>query len=117
MCWATGSLVLGIGVDRGGRSPRSLLPLLHFDFNPMHLRSAEVESVATLDDLMRDPDQSPNTSGSRPPRTSPRPTGLPPSSGTIPEVSSARTLSSFIPADQPEKIALIADAATCWISR
>ena len=32
----------------------ALLPRLHFDFNPIHLRSSEVESVATLVDLMRE---------------------------------------------------------------
>ena len=34
----------------------ALLPLVRFDFNPMHLRSTEAESVATLLDLMRDPE-------------------------------------------------------------
>src|SRR5262249_53371993 len=29
-----------------------LLPLLHFDFNPLHLRSSKTESVATLVDLI-----------------------------------------------------------------
>ena len=40
-------LVLGTGVARGAISA-VLLPLLHFDFNPIHLRSSKVESVATL---------------------------------------------------------------------
>ena len=35
----------------------AVLPLLHFDFNPMHMRSPNIESVATLLDLTRDPDQ------------------------------------------------------------
>src|SRR6202022_3400748 len=39
----------------------ALLPLVRFDFNPMHLRSTEAESVGTLLDLMRDPEESPNT--------------------------------------------------------
>ena len=39
----------------------ALLPWLRFDFNPIHMKSAKVESVATLLDLMSDPDQSPNT--------------------------------------------------------
>ena len=37
----------------------ALMPLLHFDFNPIHLRSAKVESVATLLDLMKNPDTTP----------------------------------------------------------
>ena len=38
-----------------------LLGGLRFDFNPLDLRSKQVESVSTLLDLMRDPDTSPNT--------------------------------------------------------
>src|SRR5208282_6426579 len=38
-----------------------LLAGLRFDFNPLDLRSKQVESVSTLLDLMRDPDTSPNT--------------------------------------------------------
>ncbi len=38
-----------------------LLKDLRFDFNPLDLRSKQVESVSTLLDLMRDPDTSPNT--------------------------------------------------------
>jgi uncharacterized protein len=102
-------LVLGMGVLAATISA-ILLPLLHFDFNPIHLRSAKVESVATLDDLMRDPDQSPNTLEVI------RPTlnaadQLAAKFRTHPEVSGARTLSSFIPDGQSDKIALIADAA------
>jgi uncharacterized protein len=102
-------LVLGMGVIAAAISAM-LVPLLHFDFNPIHLRSAKVESVATLDDLMRDPDQSPNTlEVVRPDLTAAD--QLAAKFRAHPEVSSARTLSSFIPAGQPEKIALIADAA------
>ena len=38
-----------------------LLPKLRFDFNPLNLRSAQAESVATLLDLMKSPDTTPNT--------------------------------------------------------
>src|SRR5260370_32295805 len=102
-------LVIGTGVMVAAISA-IVLPLLHFDFNPIHLRSAEVESVATLADLMRDPDQSPNTlEVVRPNLTAAD--RLAAKFRTNPEVSSARTLSSFIPPGQPEKIALIAHAA------
>jgi hopanoid biosynthesis associated RND transporter like protein HpnN len=88
----------------------ALLPGLHFDFNPIHLRSSEVESVATLRDLTGDPDRSPNTlevirsslaAADR----------LADVFRSDPTVYEARTLSSFIPAGQSEKIALIDDAA------
>jgi uncharacterized protein len=103
------SLVLGIGAAAALISA-VLLPLLHFDSNPMHLRSSTVESVATLDDLMRDPDNSPNTLEVT--RTNLAAADrLAAIFRTDPTVYSAHTLSSFIPTDEPEKIALIADAA------
>jgi uncharacterized protein len=87
-----------------------LLPRLHFDFNPMHLRSSQVESVATLDDLMRDPDQSPDTLEVIRPSLAAA-DRLARIFSKDPTVYSARTLSSFIPTAQPEKIALLSDAA------
>ena len=87
------------------------LPWLRFDFDTLHLKSAKVESVATLLDLMSDPDQSPNTVEVIAPSLA--------AAGSVaqrlerlPEVSQARTLSSFIPTDQDEKLAIIQDAAT-----
>lgn len=88
----------------------ALLPRLHFDFNPMHLRSSDVESVATLTDIMRDPDLSPNTLEVIRPDLAAA-DRLAAIFRTDPTVYAARTLSTFIPTGQPEKIALIADAA------
>jgi hopanoid biosynthesis associated RND transporter like protein HpnN len=89
----------------------ALMPLLHFDFNPMHLRSTKVESVSTLLDLMRDPNQSPNTLELlRPNLASAGQTAA--QLAKLPEVYGARTLSSFIPGDQPEKLSVINDAST-----
>ena len=87
-----------------------LLPQLHFDFNPMHLRSSKVESVATLDDLMRDPDRSPNTLEVIRPSLA-EADRLARIFRNDPTVSGARTLSTFIPSQQAQKIALISDAA------
>jgi uncharacterized protein len=88
----------------------TLLPLVRFDFNPIHLRSAGAESVATLVDLMRDPDRSPNTLEVIRPNLAAA-DWLAENFRSEPTVYSAHTLSSFIPSAQPEKIALIADAA------
>ena len=88
----------------------ALLPRLHFDFNPIHLRSSEVESVATLVDLMRDPDRSPNTLEVIRSNLAAADT-LAGIFRTDPSVYSVHTLSSFIPTGQREKIAVIADAA------
>ncbi len=87
-----------------------LLPRLHFDFNPIHLRSSRVESVVTLMDLMRDPDRSPNTLEVIRPSLAAA-DQLAATFRREPSVYSARTLSSFIPKDQVEKINLITDAA------
>jgi len=102
-------LVLGAGAVAAFISA-VLLPLLHFDSDPMHLRSAKVESVATLVDLTRDPDTSPNTLEVIRPNlaAADRTAEI---FRTDPTVYGARTLSSFIPTDEREKITLIADAA------
>ena len=103
-------LVVGIGAAAALISA-AVLPLLHFDFDPMHLRRPDAESVATLVDLMRDPDQSPNTLEVIRPSLAAA-DRLAAHFRTDPTVYSAHTLSSFIPGGQPEKIALIADAAS-----
>ena len=89
----------------------ALLPLVRFDFNPIHLRSSAVESVATLADLMSDPERSPNSLEVIRPDLSAA-DELAEVFRTDPTVYSAQTLSSFIPTQQPEKMALIADAAS-----
>lgn len=88
----------------------ALLPLVRFDFNPIHLRSATIESVATLVDLMHDPDRSPNTLEVIRPSLAAA-DGLAAVFRSNPTVHSAHTLSSFIPSDQAQKMALIADTA------
>jgi hypothetical protein len=88
----------------------ALLPWLRFDFNPIHLKNAHSESVATLLDLSRDPAQSLDTIEI----VSPSLTAadlLAVRLKALPQVSEARTLSSFEPSDQPAKLAAIADAA------
>jgi hopanoid biosynthesis associated RND transporter like protein HpnN len=102
-------LVVGLGAFAALISV-ALLPQVRFDFNPIHLRSPAVESVATLTDLMRDPDLSPNTLEAIRPNLA-----AADQLATIfrnnPTVHSAHTLSNFIPAQQPQKLALLADAA------
>jgi hopanoid biosynthesis associated RND transporter like protein HpnN len=102
--------VLGTGVTAAVVCA-ALLPLVRFDFNPMHLRSTEAESVATLLDLMRDPEESPNTLEVIRSNLDAA-NQLAARFRSDPAVGSAHTLSSFIPTEQPEKIALIADAAS-----
>ena len=86
------------------------LPLLRFDFNPLHLKSPKVESMATLADLATDPDWTPNTINVIAPSLAaagPIERRL----AALPEVSRVVTLASFVPEGQPEKLALIRAAA------
>jgi hopanoid biosynthesis associated RND transporter like protein HpnN len=87
----------------------SLMAFVRFDSNPLDLRSPKVESVATLLDLMKNPQTSPNTIDV--------PTGslgeadaLAPRIAQGSLVAQVMTLSSFVPDQQAEKLALIADA-------
>ncbi|MDQ0470573.1 hopanoid biosynthesis associated RND transporter like protein HpnN [Labrys wisconsinensis] len=89
------------------------LPLLwhvRFDFNPIHLRSAAVESVSTFIDLTRDPDTSPATIQIlRPTLQAAEETAA--TLEKLPEVGRTVTLASFVPDHQDEKLAAIAQAA------
>jgi hypothetical protein len=87
-----------------------LLPWVRFDFNPIHLRSAATESVSTLLDLMADADQSPNTLEVIAPSL-PAADRLAARLRTLPQVADVITISSFVPADQPQKLAAIGDAS------
>jgi uncharacterized protein len=103
-------LVVGIGVGSALVS-LALTPLLHFDFNPLHLRSPKSESVSTLLDLTRDPDQTPNTIDVLSPSVD-RLDAVSARLLKLPEVSSVRSLKSFVPKDQDAKLAAITDAST-----
>ncbi len=89
------------------------LPLLHwlrFDFNPMNLRSAKVESVATYLDLKSNPNSGANDIqllAASPAAAEQAATKL----RALPEVARVTTLATFIPDQQPEKLKLITDAA------
>ncbi len=87
-----------------------LLPKLEFDFNPLHLRSPKAESVATLVDLMKNPDTTPNTIEILAPTLGDA-VALAKRLSALPEVNRAITLASFIPDQQEAKLALLGDAA------
>ena len=93
-----------------GLAALATVPFLKFDFNPLDLRSRHVESMATLFDLMKDPDTSPNTIDVLAP-------SLKEADKLADRLSKDRligqvlTLDSFVPEDQPKKLAMIADTA------
>ena len=82
---------------------------MQFDFNPLNLRSQKAKSVSTLLDLIRDPDTSPNTIDIL--SDLPHASALAERLRLLPEVAKVRTLMSFVPEDQDEKLALIDDAS------
>ena len=89
----------------------ALLPFVRFDFNPLDLRDPAAPSMRALADLTRDPDRSPNTIDV----LAPNPVAadaLAKRIGALPEVRQVVTVDSFVPADQPAKLATIQDAST-----
>jgi hopanoid biosynthesis associated RND transporter like protein HpnN len=88
----------------------TLLPLLRFDFNPLNLKSPTVESMTTLGALADDPEWTPNAISVLAPSLAAA-QRLAPRLAALPEVSRTVTLASFVPAEQPEKLALIGEAA------
>jgi hopanoid biosynthesis associated RND transporter like protein HpnN len=103
-------LVVGTGVAAALASA-ALLPLLPFDFNPLHLKHQHTESVSTLLDLMRDPDQTPYTLEATTPSLSAA-DALAARLARLSTVRETRTLSDFVPRDQAGKLAAIGDAST-----
>jgi len=87
-----------------------LLYFLHFDFNPINLRNAKVESIATYLDLRRDPNTGTNAVDMIVPNLAAA-KALQDRLGKLPEVARTISLESFVPDDQPAKLALIAKAA------
>jgi hopanoid biosynthesis associated RND transporter like protein HpnN len=88
----------------------SLLSFLQFDADPLDLRSNKTESMATLLDLERNPQTSPNTLDVLAPSAAAA-EDLARRLSQLPEVDRAMTLQSFIPDNQPQKLALIGDAS------
>jgi len=102
------AIVIGtLGVALAGTP---LLKDLHFDFNPLNLRSSKVESVSTLLDLMHDENTATNVIDVMAPSieaAQPIAARL----EQLPEVARVTTLATFLPDDQDEKLAIIEKAA------
>jgi hopanoid biosynthesis associated RND transporter like protein HpnN len=87
----------------------ALLPRLDFDFNPLNLMDPHTEAVSVMMELMKNPDTTPNTIDVLKPSLE-EANKAADALGKLPEVSRAVTLSSYIPEDQPEKLAILSDA-------
>jgi hopanoid biosynthesis associated RND transporter like protein HpnN len=87
-----------------------LLYWLHFDFNPVNLRSPNAESVATYLDLTRDPSNNTNSVGVLASSLQ-EADAIGEKLSKVSDVGRVTTLSSFIPDQQKEKLGVIGDAA------
>jgi uncharacterized protein len=91
-----------------GASP--LLLHLRFDFNPLHLKDPNTESMATLISLNDAPEAAVNNVRVLAPTLADA-DRIAARLAKLPEVGRTTTLSTYIPPDQPQKLALISAAA------
>lgn len=98
-----GIIVGTIGVALAGLP---LLYFMHFDFNPINLRSPKVESIATFLDLRKDPNTGANAVNVMAPSEQAA-REIEAKLSKLPEVSRTISLDTFVPPDQPEKLRLI----------
>lgn len=87
-----------------------LLPYVRFDFNPLHLRDPKGPAMSALSDLMRDPLRTPNVISILTPDADAA-QKMADRVSALPEVAQAISIDSFIPANQPAKLALVQDAS------
>lgn len=99
--WAFGLSMLG---------SIALLPLVRFDFNPLHLRDPQAPAMQALADLMHDPLRTPNTINLLAPGADAA-RALAARLAALPEVAEAVSVDSFVPTDQDAKLALVQDAS------
>src|SRR6202034_4117875 len=83
----------------------ALLPQLRFDFNPLHLQNPHAEAVSTLYDLMDNPDTTPYTIDILAPSVESA-SALSKKLDALPEVARTIAISSFVPPNQSDKMAL-----------
>ena len=88
-----------------------LLAALRFDFNPLHLRDPNEEAIATYLELARSPTFAANPAEVMS-ASAEAATAVADKLAALPEVAQTRTIDSFVPDDQDEKLKLIAAAAT-----
>ena len=102
-------VIVGTGLVVAAGLP--LLYWLQFDFNPLNLRSTKVESVATFLELRSDPAIGASSIYVLAPSQEAAKADMEKLS-KLPEVSSVKTIESFIPDDQQPKLAAIRQLGT-----
>jgi hopanoid biosynthesis associated RND transporter like protein HpnN len=88
-----------------------LLPFLSFDSDPLHTKNPQTESMQTLADLVNDPLTNPYSIDILA-SSEMQAANLVDRLEKLPLVAEVLSLNSFVPADQPAKLALVADAAS-----
>ncbi|MDP4006100.1 MMPL family transporter [Methylobacterium sp. NEAU K] len=101
-------ILIAVGLVTLAGAP--LLWNLPFDSNPMHLRSAKTQSIATYLDLIKNPETSPNLIDVLAPSVEAVP-ALSKTLEALPVTSSVNSIDTFVPRDQDKKLAAIADTA------
>ncbi|RYY11390.1 MAG: hopanoid biosynthesis-associated RND transporter HpnN, partial [Alphaproteobacteria bacterium] len=101
-------ILIGVGVITLAGVP--LLFKLPFDSNPMHLRSPKVESISTYLDLIKDPATSPNIIDVMAPSVDAVP-ALADKLLKLKSVAKVIDINTFVPPDQDQKLATIAETA------
>ncbi len=86
----------------------ALLPRVGFDFDPLDLKDPNSEAMQTIFDLIADPQTTPYTAEILAPSLDAA-KALAAKLGDLPEVAQVVTGASFIPADQDQKLAILAD--------
>ena len=86
-----------------------LLRNLHFDFNPLNLDSQTSEPIATLKDLMKDPDTDTQVISVLEPDLAAA-DAMAEKIRPLPDVARVTTLSSLVPTDQDQKLTAITQA-------
>ncbi len=100
-------VLVGFGIVAAGGA--ALVPRLGFDSDPLHTKNANTEAMRTLADLLASPLTDPYSCEILTQSLADA-DALASRLRALSLVSSVLTLSSFVPQDQPAKLALIADA-------
>ena len=103
------TLVLGVAIV-ALLIAAAAIPRLRFNFDPLALRDPRTESVASFLEMARDPETSPDALdvlAADLPAARAQAARL----ARLPQVRQVITADAFVPADQPAKLAVIADAA------
>jgi uncharacterized protein len=88
----------------------ALIPMLRFDADPLHTKNPNTEAMRTLAQLMDNPVTNPFTISIMRPSVA-EAGAVADDLSKLPLVGQTMSLLSFVPDDQPAKLALIADAA------